>query len=58
MDGIILSNTTKVEIEAVEFEKIDKGSSGTKILQDRRKLGEALKDMFDLTYRKRRDPTK
>ncbi|KAF9412766.1 hypothetical protein BGZ76_005131 [Entomortierella beljakovae] len=56
-DGIISCSNTKMEICSLEFGCDDHELTGTKELQDLRKLGKVMKDMFDAILLRCKNPS-
>ncbi|KAF9897858.1 hypothetical protein BX616_004872, partial [Lobosporangium transversale] len=56
-DGIISCRSSNCELCAIEFSKFEDGPTATKVLEDSRKLGKMLKDMFDAIMSKCQKPS-
>ncbi|KAF8986070.1 hypothetical protein BGZ46_009867 [Entomortierella lignicola] len=56
LDGVVISRITRLELCAIEAGRWDNGATGTKVLQDRRKLAKVLRDMFEIICNKSQRP--
>ncbi|KAF9415424.1 hypothetical protein BGZ76_004799 [Entomortierella beljakovae] len=56
LDSVIICSTTRLELCAIEAGRWDSGATGTKVLQDRRKLAKVLKDMFEVICNRSQRP--